>query len=362
MPITLSPFSQSLPAQRTEAHTVQAGNKTEQIKKIGDQALTNVKQQELTLKGYDQVESMALLQTTGAALASGQEKLQAALTRQGQGERPADELADLAAVIHLASFQGQPLLAEDTPVLEQLTRLSDNPPYFMTSAREAVDLFRQLLAEKLESELKETSQGVPLGDALAGDLKQEVARLLDQPNLTPGQSLTAGFTAQGMDFNLNATLADSESFGLHLDKDSYMTTVVNGNELLLQGPFVKLVGPVSEDELLMPRSKNNQSQVAVDLQEELKQLAEPQNLLKLESEDLARRLSAGVSLFEALQSQIKSNLHQLQQDMQAPILKNQDEALEKIAESIQVFADAPWAAAQTHANATPDLVLNTYAG
>jgi ribosomal protein S1 len=44
------------------------------------------------------------------------------------------------------------------------------------------------------------------------------------------------------------------------------------------------------------------------------------------------------------------------------VIESLAQAEEKVSLSIHTLSEEPWAAARTHTNATPDLVLNTMAG
>jgi hypothetical protein len=345
-----------------ESSSIQAAIKAEQASKIQDQHHTDSSTQALNLKGYDQVESMAWLQTTEAAINSSLTKLEAAQEKLDQGQKPVQELEELTTLITQASFQGQPLLAQDSPALDDITRLSENPPYFMTSAREAVDLFRQIVAEKLKTESAGSPSGIPLGDALAEELKSEVTQQLEQPDLKAGQQLETEFSAQGLTFKLEGNLSVSEAGELFLDEESQITTVVNGNELLLQGPFVRLLGPVSDDELQLPHDSDNRPLVGIDLQEKFQSLTEPGKLLQLEPEDLAERLNEALTLFEEVRTKLQESLQNLQNEGSGSVIESLAQAEEKVSLSIHTLSEEPWAAARTHTNATPDLVLNTMAG
>ena len=352
MAITFNPLANTLPLQ--DVQSTQALKRTqsaEQVQDVSERQATAAPKQALKLHGLHEVEQLAHQQATSAALEVGEQKLQSALQKLEQEQQlPVEDLEELSQLINTANFQGQALLTEEAPVLEELTQLSDNPPYFMTSASEAVSTFRELMAEQLEAEMSSQTSGIALGEPLAAELQDQLAQVLDHPELEAGDELSARLEAQGLEFQLEAEAAANDQGELYLNDQSTLTTVVNGNELVLHGPFIRLVGPVSDDQLQLPSNEQQQPQVAIHLQEKLDQLSATDSLLSMNPEELVQRLQEAAQIFDELRERINTG------GQQTPV-----QAQDNLQASLAVFAQEPWAAMNTQAHATPDLVLNTIA-
>lgn len=364
MPVSLNPALNPLTTQRAEALQGPSALKSNQaVKAVAEQAPEAQPAEDLQLKGLDKLESLAWLQVTDASLSSAQTKLTSAQQQLPDNPAAADQaLDDFAELTEQAYFRGQAVFTTESPALETLTHLSENPPYFMTSAGEAVDLFRQQMAEQLEADLQEASKGVPLGETLAEDLRNELASILDQAPQQAGESITAEFSAQGLDFTLQGQTSVDAQQQVFLTDESLVTTVVNGNELVLQGPFIRLVGPVSDDEFALPEDEQAQPQVAIDLQQKIYQLAESQERASLDTPDLQAAIEEAIQLFDEVRQRLQSNMQAISEGSETSSTEEGFEAVQAAQQkAAEVFAQEPRAALQTQANATPDLVLNTLA-
>lgn len=171
MSVSINSTLNPLANLRTEA--LQSSSKTlanQKVEELNDEASGSTNKTELQLKGLDQLDSIAWLQITDATLESAEQKLSTAADHLPEERQPAEKaLEDFAQLAQQAHFQGKPVLNIQSPVLETLTLLSDHPPYFMTSADKAVELFQQKMAEKNEAE---SEQQVPV------DLQEKIDQFL----------------------------------------------------------------------------------------------------------------------------------------------------------------------------------------
>lgn len=205
------------------------------------------------------------------------------------------------------------LLGHDQPLRGGVLELP-NPPYFLSNTREAVQIFQELAGEQLG--LTATPAGFELDDDLAAHLRDAVAQEIDQAEQQGRQQVQAETRYGPAVFKIQGQLETNAQGQTQLKETAEITTVVNGTELTLSGPFIKSVGPAQGDSLELPKDDSQQPWVAAQPLNLLTRLsheqAAPQGLLQIQDPLLPAALDQARADLNTLSGQLQQSVQALQ--------------------------------------------------
>ncbi|MFK7160454.1 hypothetical protein V6U78_05325 [Marinospirillum sp. MEB164] len=233
-------------------------------------------------------------------------------------------------------------------------------PYFSSGAYQAVQAFRASMAEMLQAPLAAEPDQVVMGAELGAAARDLVNQQAGEAVL--GEWQQAENQVQGHTLRLEGRVEQNADQQLQFDASSALTFEVNGTQLMMQGPFIRFVGPVDEDAFSLPKDEQGEPYVAVQPQQLLQALshaeADPRQWMRVEDPGLPASLEQAVSSVQQLEGQLDGQLQALTGRAEVRPLENHQQALALVQETQSLIEQQQAAAVAAQGQLSTVALLN----